>query len=276
MIPPLLRQLAAAPSDDIVWLCPGLVYRRDSIDRLHTSEPQQLDVWRVARVPLGVDELQAWIAVTLQALLPGREYRSVPAHHPYTQNGLQLDVRDEDSWIEVGECGLASPALLQESGLAVPDYTALAMGLGLDRILMLRKGLDDVRLLRARDPRIAEQLCDLSPYRPVSSMPAVRRDLSVVVEGETDDESLGDAVRTALGANADVVESVQVIAETPYPQLPEAARDRLGIRAGQKNLLVRVVLRALDRTLTHHECNRLRDEIYQAVHRGSVWHWAAR
>jgi phenylalanyl-tRNA synthetase alpha chain len=148
------------------------------------------------------------------------------------------------------------------------------MGLGLDRIVMLRKGLDDVRLLRASDPRIAQQLLDLSPYRPVSSMPAVRRDLSVVVPQDTSDEALGDAVRCALGPRADVIESVQVIDETGYLGLPASARTRLGIAPDQKNALVRVVLRALDRTLTHAECNELRDIIYAAVHRGPVWEWA--
>ena len=52
MIPPLLRRLAAAPPDDVVLSCPGLVYRRDVIDRLHVGEPHQVDLWRIARVAL--------------------------------------------------------------------------------------------------------------------------------------------------------------------------------------------------------------------------------
>jgi phenylalanyl-tRNA synthetase alpha chain len=41
------------------------------------------------------------------------------------------------------------------------------MTLGLDRVLMLRKGIDDVRLLRARDPRVTVQMQDLSPFRAI-------------------------------------------------------------------------------------------------------------
>jgi phenylalanyl-tRNA synthetase alpha chain len=67
-----------------------------------------------------------------------------------------------------------------------------------------------------------------------------------------------------------------VRSETPYRALPSAAVARLGIAPGQKNVLLRVVLRALDRTLTHEECNVLRDDIYAALHRGSSWEWAAR
>jgi phenylalanyl-tRNA synthetase alpha chain len=277
MIPGLLRSLAEVPPEDVLLACPGLVYRRDCIDRLHTGEPHQMDLWRIRRgAPLGVSDLREMIDTVVRALLPGRELRVEPARHPYTTDGLQIDVRDGEQWVEIGECGLALPALLAENGLEPGLTTGLAMGLGLDRILMLRKGLDDIRLLRSADPRIASQMLDLEPYRPVSSMPAVRRDLSLVLGEEDTPEELGDAVRAALGARAELVESVEVRSETPYGALPAAAVARLGIAPGQKNVLLRVVLRALDRTLTHEECNVLRDDIYAALHRGSSWEWAAR
>jgi len=119
-------------------------------------------------------------------------------------------------------------------------------------------------------------MLDVSPYRAVSCMPEVRRDLSLVVDGDTTAEEIGDRVRAALGARADQVEAVELLAETPYQELPPAAIARLGIAPGQKNALVRVVLRALDRTLTGDECNALRDDIYEALHRGTIWQWAAR
>jgi phenylalanyl-tRNA synthetase alpha chain len=149
------------------------------------------------------------------------------------------------------------------------------MGLGLDRILMLRKGMDDIRLLRSSDPRVAGQLLDLSAYRPVSSQPPTRRDLSVAVDEDETPEGLGDSVRSALGERAALVESVEVLAETAYSDLPLAAVARLGIGLGQKNALVRVVLRDLESALTHEEANGIRDEIYAAIHRGAAWHWAS-
>lgn len=277
MIPGLLRRLAGGPPQDVLLACPGLVYRRDCIDRLHTGEPHQMDLWRIRRgPPLTTPDLRDMIGTVVRALLPGREVRLTAAVHPYTTDGLQIDVREKDEWVEIGECGLALPALLEESGLAPSHTTGLAMGLGLDRILMLRKGLDDIRILRSADPRIASQLMDLEPYRPVSSMPEVRRDVSLVLPEEQTPEELGDAVREALGERAELVETVQVLSETPCSALPPAAVKRLGISPGQKNVLVRVVLRALDRTLTHDECNTLRDDIYAALHKGTAWEWAAR
>lgn len=127
MIPPLLRRLASAtrPLADVLLACPGLVYRRDCIDRLHTGEPQQLDLWRVRQgPPLDTRDLVAMVGHVLESTLPGHEWRTVPAAHPYTTDGLQLDVRNGDGWVEVGECGLALPELLAESGLPVPPLLA--------------------------------------------------------------------------------------------------------------------------------------------------------
>jgi len=275
LVPPLLRRLAGeGPPGDALLVCPGLVYRRDTIDRLHTGEPHQVDLWRIRRGRLASADLEEMIRLVTGAVLPGREVRAAPAAHPYTTGGLQVDVRAGEAWVEVGECGLALPALIRESGLEGP-WTALAMGLGLDRIVMLRKGIEDIRLLRSPDPRVAGQMLDLSPWRPVSAQPPVRRDLSVAVAADATPEELGDRVRAALGERAACVEEVAVVSETPLAALPPQAAARLGIGPGQKNVLLRVVLRHPTRTLTHGEANGLRDEVYAALHEGRIHHWAA-
>jgi phenylalanyl-tRNA synthetase alpha chain len=69
---------------------------------------------------------------------------------------------------------------------------------------------------------------------------------------------------------------VTILASTPVADLPAAAAARLGARPGQRNLLVRVVLRHLERTLTDGEANALRDRIYAAVHAGDRHQWALR
>ena len=106
-------------------------------------------------------------------------------------------------------------------------------------------------------------------------MPPVTRDISLVLEEDATVEDIGDKVRMALAQDADVVESVEILSETSFVGLPPAAVERLGIKPGQKNLLVRVVLRALDRTLTSEECNVYRDAIYAALHKGHAWQWAS-
>jgi phenylalanyl-tRNA synthetase alpha chain len=154
--------------------------------------------------------------------------------------------------------------------------TGLAMGLGLDRILMLRKGVADIRLLRSDDPRVARQMRDLSLYRPTSNHPPVARDLSIAIDRDDTAEDLGDRVRDALGDDADCVEAVEIVSRTPAHEVPAAARERIGLGLHQHNVLVRVVLRHPSRTLTRDEANELRDRVYGAVHRGSAALWAAR
>ncbi|AKV03466.1 Phenylalanyl-tRNA synthetase alpha chain [Labilithrix luteola] len=273
MIPEALRGLAEsgeARSLDVTMLAPGVVYRRDCIDRLHSGEPHQVDVWRVRRggKRLDRDDLRALIAVAMESLLPGWRWRTTDAVHPYTLEGLQVDVEHDDQWIEVGECGLAHPRVLELAGLD-RDVSGLAMGLGLDRLLMLRKGIPDIRLLRSSDPRIASQMLDLEPYRAVSSYPAIRRDMSIAVPADTTPEELGDRVRL-LGTLASYVEEIEVVSETPARSLPPQAQARLGLLPGQKNVLLRIVVRSHERTLTHPEANEVRNAIYRILHEGAV------
>ena len=272
MIPPALAGVAADPAGDVLLVCPGITYRRDAIDRLHTGTPHQLDLWRISRGQVGEVDLEEMLEVLAGALVPGRTWRAEPRQHPYTLGGRQVDVANGHEWIEVWECGLAHPEVLAGAGLG--GWSGLALGMGLDRLLMLRKGVPDIRLLRATDPRIEGQMNDLAPYRPVSDLPAVTRDLSVAVAADAGTEQLGDRVRIALGDRADLLEAVTIVSETAYGDVPAAARARLGMTGTQKNVLVRLVIRPFDRTLTDAEANGLRDHVYAAIHEGTTGQWA--
>ena len=277
MVPPALRQLARdqlarEAGDDVLLVCPGMAYRRDAIDWQHSGTPHQLDLWRITRQAMTDADLDGMISRLLGALVPELPYRQEPRTHPYTRHGRQVDVRQGSRWVEVWECGLAHPGVLAAAGLA--GHSGLALGMGLDRMLMLIKGIPDIRLLRSADPRIADQMADLARYQRVSSMPPITRDLSVAVAEDEDEETLGDRVRDALGTEAPCVEEVRVLSATACDRLPASAARRLGARPGQKNLLVRVVLRDLEKTLTNEAANSLRDRIYLAIHQGTEYQWA--
>lgn len=271
-IPAVLDRLHAAPEgDDRLHVLPGLTYRRDAVDRTHVAAPHQLDLWRLSNHRrLDADDLEEMINAVVDAVLPGSRRRTTPAVHPYTADGRQVDVWHDGAWLELAECGLAGEQTLRASGLDPRRWSGLALGLGLDRALMLRKRLDDIRTLRSEDPRIRSQMHDLSPWRPVSVMPAIRRDLSIVTGSEVDEEVLGDRVRTALGSDAELIEALAITSVTPAEDLPSPAVHRLQILPGQVNLLLRLTLQALDRTLTDVEANVLRDRVYRALHEGPV------
>lgn len=272
LIPRALEEIRG----DAVLICPGLVYRRDVIDRLHVGEPHQVDLWRISYGKLMErSDLLEMIGHVVNAILPGCDWRALEVSHPYTVGGLEIVVKVGDAWVEIGECGLAHPEVLAGSGLS--EASGLAMGIGLDRAVMLRKGIDDIRLLRADDPRIAKQMLDLKRYKPVSAQPPVRRDLSVAVDCYLSDEELGDRVRSALGDRVAWIEEIAVLSRTPAADLPPRAVERLGIKhQNQDNVLLRVILRHTDRTLTSDEANVLRDEIYESIHEGSVYDWCSK
>src|SRR5260370_15056432 len=163
LTPLALRQLAAGDAaDDVLLVSPAITYRRDAIDWQHTGTPHQLDLWRISRRPLGQADLDQMVAALLAALVPGLASRAVPRQHPYTRAGRQVDVQISRSWVEVAECGLAEPRVLAQAGLR--DRSGLALGMGLDRLLMLRKGIPEIRLLRAPDAPVPALRQDRTPY----------------------------------------------------------------------------------------------------------------
>jgi phenylalanyl-tRNA synthetase alpha chain len=270
-VPWVLSTLTERSNVDSLIVMPGLVYRRDAIDRTHVGAPHQVDLWRMADRPdLRVADLDDMVAIIVEAVLPGAIWRAVPARHPYTSEGRQIDVLVHGEWLELAECGLVAPHVFDRAGISANQWSGLALGMGLDRALMLRKGIDDIRILRSEDPRIATQMLDLSLWNPVSVMPPIRRDLSIVISARDDEETLGDAVRSALGSRVDDLESVALLTVTTYDDLPQRARDRLVMNDDQVNALLRITLRPLTKTLTDREANTIRDTVYRAVHQGPV------
>ncbi|MFD0523797.1 PheS-related mystery ligase SrmL [Paractinoplanes durhamensis] len=257
LIPGALRTLTAA---DALIACPGIVYRRDAIDRLHTGTPHQLDLWRVTAADRPPDLIDL-VATAVSAALPGTPWRTRPAEHPYTTGGLEIEAWSGEAWVEIGECGVAAAQVLPAG------RCGLALGLGLDRLVMLRKGIGDIRLLRSADPRVAGQMTDLTPYRPVPSQPAARRDLSVAMPPGVTAEDLGDRVRDLLGADAHLVEEVAIRSVTAAADLPAASRERLRIRDDEVNVLLRVLLRDPHATLPGDRANELRDRIWAGLSR---------
>jgi phenylalanyl-tRNA synthetase alpha chain len=81
-------------------------------------------------------------------------------------------------------------------------------------------------------------------------------------------EDLGDRIREALADRVGQLESVDTLSEVPYEELPVVAHARMGMCPGQKNVLLRLVIRDPARTLTRAEANDLRNAVYSAVHQG--------
>jgi phenylalanyl-tRNA synthetase alpha chain len=273
-IPGILRDLAArADWQDVVILLPGLAYRRDVSDQKHVGEVHMLEMWRIvkndARRSIVKDDLLAVVRGVAAAAAPGWKLRIIDSPHPYTRGGIEVNAVRGDRDIEILECGLIGDEILRRAGLDPAKYSGWALGMGLDRLVMTLKNIPDVRYLRSVNPRIAEQMRDLAPYREVSSQPAIRRDMSYCVPAGYVEEDISADIRAALGERVEALEEVEILSETPAADLPVVARQRLGCASDQKNVLVRVTLRDLERSITNAEANALYERIYARVNYGS-------
>lgn len=181
-------------------------------------------------------------------------------------------MRWQDRWLEVGEAGLISPSLLGRLGIDSEHWGGLAMGWGLDRLVMARKGLPDIRLLRDPLPAVAQQMTNLEPWKPVSRQPAASREISVVLDSGAREEDIAEKVLASLdGADADLVQSIDVLGRWPVSSLGESARQRLGGREDQENVLLKIVWQSESHSLERRLVNASMGRIYRHIHQGSAW-----
>ena len=236
LLPELLSAQALDMPDDLLLICPGMVYRRSPITPQHSSEPHQLDLWRLQRGRLGTIELAEMLRTVLGTLLPGRHYRLLPAARPHLSHGMRIDLHTGHEWLAIGRAGLLAPPLLAAAGFDPSHMSAIGMTLGLDRVLMRRKGIHHIQLLRSRIPAVATQMLDLDPFQLPITAPTHNRDIILPPASRGDAEDFADYIRILLPELLDSIEAVELLANNrlrlslrhPCRQLSESDADAIG------------------------------------------------
>jgi phenylalanyl-tRNA synthetase alpha chain len=274
-LPGILRDLPKKEDwQDVLILLPGLAYRRDVSDKKHVSQVHMLEMWRVvknsARSVVVKEDLLKVVRGVAKTAAPGWKLRIEDSPHPYTNQGIEVNAVMGDRDIEILECGLIKEDILKNAGLDPKKHSGWALGMGLDRLVMTIKNIPDIRYLRSKNPKIATQMMNIEPYREVSDQPAIKRDMSYCVPDNYVEEDVSADIRQALGKDIDALEDVQIISQTEYDKLPDHIKERLGIKTGQKNLLVRITLRHLEKSITNKEANDMYERIYKKVNYGSA------
>jgi len=258
---------------DTVFIFLGLVYRRDVIDPKHLDVFHQMDIWTLrkngTRGPVTDADLLALVTMVFGAVVPDSKPVIYKAVHPYTLNGVEVYAKVGDSELEILEAGLAHPEVLRGAGFDPNIYSGLASGFGLDRLVMALKEVPDVRYLRSKEPRIAEQMKNTSKFKEVSSMPPISRDMSYCIPGNYTEEDINEEIKDAFGEQSYLVENVKIISRTKYGDLLPIVIEKLGASVGQDNVLVTIVLRHPDITLTKKQANDLYDAVYPKLHKGT-------
>ncbi len=137
-------------------ITPGRVYRYD-LDQTHTPMFHQLE-------GLVVDEtcnfanLKMMLQDFLNAVFEKElEFQFRPSYFPFTEPSAELDIKGPNGWLEILGCGMVHPQVLENVGIDSERYLGFAFGIGLDRLAMLRYGIDDLRKMFEGDIRFLEQ-----------------------------------------------------------------------------------------------------------------------
>jgi len=138
-------------------IAPGRVYRCDS-DTTHTPMFHQVE-GLVVDTNVSFANLKAMLAEFVERFFERpATVRFRPSYFPFTEPSAEVDVLSESGrWLEVLGCGMVHPQVLQNAGIDPEKYTGYAFGMGVERLAMLRYGIDDIRLLFENDLRFLRQ-----------------------------------------------------------------------------------------------------------------------
>lgn len=142
---------------DIRIIAPGRVYRVDS-DATHSPMFHQVEgLWIGERVSFA--DLKGVIADFLQCYFESDELkvRFRPSFFPFTEPSAEMDMSWGDRWLEIGGCGMVHPNVLKHVGIDSEKYIGFAFGVGVERLAMLRYGVNDLRLFFESDMQFLKQ-----------------------------------------------------------------------------------------------------------------------
>ncbi|MGB0205421.1 MAG: phenylalanine--tRNA ligase subunit alpha [Neptuniibacter sp.] len=138
-------------------ICPGRVYRCD-YDQTHSPMFHQVEGLIVDK-NISFADLKGTLEQFLRAFFEEDvRVRFRPSYFPFTEPSIEVDIdRGDGKWLEVLGCGMVHPKVFEYSGIDPEEYTGFAFGMGVERLAMLRYGVNDLRLFFENDLRFLNQ-----------------------------------------------------------------------------------------------------------------------
>ena len=152
-------------------IAPGRVYRRDQFDLTHTPMFTQVEGLVVGEA-VSLADLKGTLTAFVHELFgPERRVRFRPSFFPYTEPSAELDIScgacggtgqdcsmcKRSGWLEILGSGMVHPAVFEAVGYDPERYTGFAFGMGIERVALLKWGVEDIRLFYENDLRFLEQ-----------------------------------------------------------------------------------------------------------------------
>ncbi len=166
--PVQIRVMTETPPP-IYAVMPGRVYRRDTADATHMPVFHQIEGLVIDR-NISFADMAGTLEAFTSAYFGGSIHsRLRPSYFPFTEPSAEYDINcvfcegsgcrtcSHTGWLELGGCGMVHPNVLRNVGLDGEEWTGFAFGFGLDRLALMRHGVDDIREMYTGDVRFLEQ-----------------------------------------------------------------------------------------------------------------------
>ena len=166
---PVQARVMEEKKPPIKIICPGAVYRSDSVDATHSPVFHQIEGLVVDK-NVSMTDLKGTLEMFAKKCLgENTKIRFRPHHFPFTEPSAEADVScfvcggkgcrvcKGEGWIELLGCGMVHPNVLRNCGIDPEEYSGFAFGFGVERIAMAKFGIEDMRLLFENDVRFLKQ-----------------------------------------------------------------------------------------------------------------------
>lgn len=136
---------------------PGKVFRNEATDITHEAQFFQIDAVCVDK-NISMADLKGILTYFYKRLLgEDIEIRFRPSYFSFTEPSVEIDVKFKGKWLEMMGGGMINPNVYKMAGVDNTKWQGLAFGGGIDRILMVKYGIDDIRLIYSGDLRFVNQ-----------------------------------------------------------------------------------------------------------------------
>ncbi len=150
-------------------ICPGRVYRNEAISARAHCLFHQVEALYIDKDVSFADLKQALLFFAKEMFGPETQIRLRPSYFPFTEPSAEMDITchicggkgcnicKHTGWVEILGCGMVDPNVLENCGIDGQAYTGYALGMGIERITMLKYKINDIRLFFENDVRFLEQ-----------------------------------------------------------------------------------------------------------------------
>ena len=145
------------PDEGCAIVVPGKVFRNEATDATHEAEFIQFEGLYVAK-EVSLAHLKGVLEYFFKKFLDeDTEIRFRASYFPFVEPAVEVDVKWKGKWLEVMGAGLVHPDVLKAGGLNPKNWQGFAFGMGVNRLAMLKYGIDDIRLFYNGDLRTINQ-----------------------------------------------------------------------------------------------------------------------